>query len=186
MEEKDKRVVDFEQFVFENWGFIKKTVAYYGLSTEEIKQECAVAFFENPEIEKLFLSGEKNKAFTIFQVNLRRNASVHSTSGSAVRSNNDYEKEKRMLDNIFYLNSGSEESFEDESTSMLDIDLLNKRFGKETVDFMLMYYGRGSESASASYCIPNTTARKRASRFLKRFKKWLLKRNGVSFPRDIN
>ncbi len=177
---------DFKRFIFENWGFIKRTLAYYNLSMEEIEQECAVAYFKNKEIEKLFLSGEKNKAFTIFQVELRRNASVHSTSGNALRNNDGYDRDKKLLDQIFYLNSGTEESFEDESTVKMDIDLLRKRFGDDDVEFMIMYYGRGAESTSNAYDIPNYLARKRASRFLKKFKKMMLKNNGVFLPEKDN
>ena len=84
----------FKEFYYQNYGLIKKTVAYYGLSVDEIVQECALVYYENTIIESLFLDKEFKRASSIFSVELRRSIKSLSGTSKEIRNHIDYKREK--------------------------------------------------------------------------------------------
>lgn len=155
----------FERFFYENRGLIFRTVAYYGLTYEEIKQECMIVYFENPDIERLFLEGELGKASDVFKVELRRSVKSFSATSCDIRSNADFEREKRAAERIS--DSINEEvELELAIISALEIERMKRLYGKETIDTILEYYDNGSELYAEKNGISRDVARKRISRLL--------------------
>lgn len=159
----------FERFFYENRGLIFRTVAYYGLTYEEIKQECMIVYFENPDIERLFLEGELTRASDVFKVELRRSVKSFSATSCDIRNNADFEREKRAAERISD-NINEEVELELAIISALEIERMKRIYGTETINSVLEYYDNGSELYAEKYGISRDVARKRISRIVARIR----------------
>ncbi|MGL5711624.1 MAG: hypothetical protein ACRCX2_01275 [Paraclostridium sp.] len=166
---EDKRYEIFEGFYRNAYLIIRRMSAYYGLTQEELKQECAIVFFENPNILECYSSSNKLEAFKLFGASLRGSLRDFSSTGVLVRNSADYERQKNAMERIF---SGTPEDIdaEDEIMNRLEIEGLRAEHGDKYIDDIIEYYDLGDVRYSKKYNLKGATARTRIYRKLKKIR----------------
>lgn len=155
----------FEMFFNRNRRLITRVSAYSGLTYDELKQECAIVFFSNREIMALFLEEKCSYAFSLFHKHLVNSLKDFSLVRMQVKENEDYEREKLVLEKVFTISS-NEINIEDGIMMNLELDRLRELYGSESIDSIIEYYDIGCELFAEKYEINPATARKRISRLL--------------------
>ena len=131
----------YTRIKYETNGFIKKIYAYYNVDRQEITQDCCLVYYSNPEIENLYVSGEKKRAYSMFLSKLRTEARKYSTTNQGVYSNDNYNREIVAMEGIYEDDFVSD--FSNEFMVMYDYELLSKRISKKDLLFLDFYINNG-------------------------------------------
>ncbi|MGL5803169.1 MAG: hypothetical protein ACRCX7_11345 [Cetobacterium sp.] len=159
----------FEEFYKNAYQIIRRACAYSGLNHEEVKQECAIVYFENPLIAEQFSEGNNKSALRLLMVGLRQSLKDFYDFGTHVDRNSVYESGLAGLQRI-HDNTDEAVGIENEIMNKLEIERLKKKFGEEYIDDIIEYYDFGSDSYCKKHGITNETARKRISRKIQKLR----------------
>ena len=159
----------FKKFVYNNNGYIRLILSPYSLTEEETQQELLYTYFVNPKVEKLLVSGNENKAFTLFASKLRRNSLVMFGNSLGTCS---YNALNKSIDKMISTSS-MEEDAQEELTEFLYkkflVEEIKERF-REEFDFLLTYYEYGCKFTSLKYNISENACRQKANRYRNKIK----------------
>ena len=163
----------YKNFIYENNGFIRLILSSYNISEDELQQELLYTYYMNPNVEKLLVSGEKNKAFTLFASKLRRNSLVMFGNSLGTCS---YNALNKSIDKMISTSS-MEEDAQEELTEFLYkkflVEEIKERF-KEEVNFLLDYYEYGCKFTSVKYKLTENACRQRAKRYRNKIKEGVM------------
>lgn len=163
----------FNKFVYNNNGYIRLILSPYSLTEEEMQQELLYTYFINPKVEKLLVSGNENKAFTLFASKLRRNSLVMFGNSLGTCS---YNALNKSIDKMISTSS-MEEDAQEELTEFLYkkflVEEIKERF-KEEVNFLLDYYEYGCKFTSVKYKLTENACRQRAKRYRNKIKEGVM------------
>lgn len=159
----------FNKFVYNNNGYIRLILSPYSLTEEETQQELLYTYFVNPKVEKLLVSGNENKAFTLFASKLRRNSLVMFGNSLGTCS---YNALNKSIDKMISTSS-MEEDAQEELTEFLYkkflVEEIKERF-REEFDFLLTYYEYGCKFTALKYNISENACRQKANRYRNKIK----------------
>ena len=159
----------FEEFYKNSYMLIRRMSAYYGLTQEELKQECAIVFFENPSIIENYKNGYERIAYRDFNRGLANSLVDFGNTGKQVVRNTDFEREKTSLERI---HSNTDEEVNEEKGIMdkIELERLKEVYGDDYIDDILEYYDIGDERYSKKHGLKGATARTRIYRKVKRIR----------------
>ncbi|MGL5715401.1 MAG: hypothetical protein ACRCX2_20450 [Paraclostridium sp.] len=166
---EDRMYEVFEEFYKGTYLITRRAFSYSGLSQEEMKQECAIVYFENPKICEMFEEGNSKGALSLMMVGIRKSLKDFYNFGMHVDRNSVYEAGITRLEMV---HSGTNEvmEVEDEIMSKLELERLRSVYGGEYIDDIIEYYELGADRYCNKYGISNDTARQRISRKIKRIR----------------
>ncbi|MGL5713804.1 MAG: GIY-YIG nuclease family protein [Paraclostridium sp.] len=159
----------FEQFYKNAYLIIRRMSSYYSLTQEELKQECAIVFFEHPEIMENYISDNKIEAFKVFGNHFRGSLRDFSSTGILVRNNGDYERQKNSIERA-NLSYEEEVDVEEDIMNRLELERLKGVYGSEYIDDIIEYYEIGADRYCHKYNISNTNARTRIYRKIQKMR----------------
>lgn len=168
----------FNNFISTNRGLIRKHTAYYGLSKDDIYQECALAYYSETAIESLFLEGKNYRAVAIFIRILDNQMKSWSDTGSIVDRYNAYLRQKNMRNSAFgELVLNDTYCIDDEIENKIILrDLINNGYGDD-ISWLIEYYEMPRLFMTKKYGISDSTLRKQAQRKRDKLKEFFLSRN---------
>lgn len=159
----------YKNFIYENNGFIRLILSSYNISEDELQQELLYTYYMNPNIEKLLVSGEKNKAFTLFASKLRRNSLIMFGNSLGTCSYNALNKSIDKMVSTSCMEEDAQDSLDELIYRKIFIEKLNSKFKKE-VNFLLDYYEYGCKFTSVKYKLTENACRQRANRYRNKIK----------------
>ncbi|MGL5713989.1 MAG: hypothetical protein ACRCX2_13290 [Paraclostridium sp.] len=156
-----------KKFCLEFGIFIRKELAYYNLSKEEVEQECALVWYENKAIESLYLNNKKYQAFAMFRTALTRSASSFSIMGSTTK----YKKQKEMEQEGFIkLIADDSYDIDDKILESIYIEKIKEIITPEEYSFIEHYYSYGMKSTARKFNISYSNTRVKAMRLVNKIK----------------
>ena len=160
---KNKKYEIFEEFFRNSYMITRRMTAFYGITQEELKQEVAIVYFENQEVEDNFVSGNKKEALRIFTSKFRQSIVDFSLTGMQTDRSSTYERDKAAIIRL-ETNSTEEFSMEEEIMMQIELERLKEIYGDEAIDDVLEYYELGYDRYAKKHGISGATARTRISR----------------------
>jgi hypothetical protein len=159
----------FERFYDNSYQIVRRMLSYSGLNRDEMKQECAIVYFENPGIYEAFSTGDTRGALRLLSSGLKRSIKDIFDFGERIDDSARYERSKVKLEKI--KNSIKEEiSIEDSIIHRLEINRLMVKYGPEYVADVVEYYELGGRKYSQKYKLSEGQARVRICRKIKKIR----------------
>lgn len=163
----------FGELYLKNRSFVRKTLSYYGLSSEEVRHECMTVYFLNPEIRSLWDSGEKNRASSLFISRLQSQSTIYSQHSMITTTNKQFKRDRRLVDKmevqVEYDDENRTSDFEMVELYAI-IEEMKKKCGYDDVQFLMDYLDLGSNYLAFKLKIPVGTVRARAHRIKEKIK----------------
>lgn len=166
---EDNRYEVFEEFYKSTYLILRRAFSYSGLTQDEMKQECAIVYFENPDIAKEFEQGNNKTALGLAMVGLRQSLKDFYDFGTHVDRNSVYEANLAGLQRI-HDNTEEEVGIEEEIMSKLELERLREVYTPEYIDDIIEYYDIGDERYSKKHGLKGATARTRIYRKIKKIR----------------
>lgn len=160
----------FEEFFKNSFQIVRRATSFYGLSFDEIKQECAIVYFENDLIAKAFVSGATKVALRLFMSKFRQSIVDFSLTGMHTDRPDRYDRDKNAISRM-ETNHEEEYNLEELIMNTIELERLKKIYGSDNIEDVLEYYEMGYERYAVKHGISGSSARTSISRRISKIRK---------------